>query len=477
MRAPACSLLVGLPVLLLSLRAAAAERDVTTVVLMRDGTDTVLSIRASHHGDPGEFELIIPVPHTVDPGDVEVIDPAVFERVETLSAPRLVEFWERDPCKVRPVKEYDRGVGRARSTRSFEPNPPPVETELETELELVGYDITVRATAESKQLIVRLDPAQLQPDGRLDPPPLQLHYTADELVVPAQLTARGGDLVVYVLARERRYEPRDRLNVTIPSNVRVREHVRGQFSEFYASLLDHVFTRNPNTFITEHAAILGFCHPCTTTPLTAEELGLLGADQLPSYAPWYRGGRVSRAHERQMVDELVLTRMRTRLDPSKPAEDQLFHVASSIVGGVGTPDPEYPMEHHARAPQTLSRFQARYLILHEWPGPHDCAIAHRGYWSRPWKGHRGRRPEIARGVEHVQGRIDLREAIPAAEWVGLGDEPPPTRVIEPLAPRTHDDPRGCAHCSVASDGGPLTGLVSAALGLLACLGLRRRPRR
>src|SRR5690606_23391249 len=127
--------------------------------------------------------------------------------------------------------------------------------------------------------------------------------------------------------------------------------------------------------------------PCVVSPLTADELAILGADELPSYAPWYRERRISRAREREILDELVLTRMRARSPRSMLTEELVLHAASSLSGGTGTPTPDYPLEHVARAPRRPSTFQARYLILHEWPEPHDCAVPHRGYWGRPWPGH------------------------------------------------------------------------------------------
>src|SRR4051812_29976995 len=76
--------------------------DATQVVLMRAGTRTVLSMQNNYKGPPEAFALVIPVPTVLREGDVKTLEPGVFARVEQMGAPRLVEYWEQDPCAVAP---------------------------------------------------------------------------------------------------------------------------------------------------------------------------------------------------------------------------------------------------------------------------------------------------------------------------------------------------------------------------------------
>src|SRR5690606_7441758 len=73
----------------------------TVVVLMRDGTRTVLSMQNDYQGPPEDFALVIPVPVVLQEGDVKTLRKQLFERVDRLAAPRLVEYWELDPCEMR----------------------------------------------------------------------------------------------------------------------------------------------------------------------------------------------------------------------------------------------------------------------------------------------------------------------------------------------------------------------------------------
>ena len=71
----------------------------TMVVFMPDGARTVLSMRNDYAGPPEDFAMVIPVPVVLSENEVRPLDPALFDRVDKLSAPRLVEYWEQDPCK------------------------------------------------------------------------------------------------------------------------------------------------------------------------------------------------------------------------------------------------------------------------------------------------------------------------------------------------------------------------------------------
>src|SRR6478736_5722010 len=72
----------------------------TEVVLMRSGTRTVLSMQNNYQGPPNDFAMVVPVPVVLHDGDVKTLPKEVFAKVDTMSAPRLVEYWEQDPCAV-----------------------------------------------------------------------------------------------------------------------------------------------------------------------------------------------------------------------------------------------------------------------------------------------------------------------------------------------------------------------------------------
>jgi hypothetical protein len=84
--------------------------DATQVVMMRSGTRTVLSMQNDYRGPLEDFAMVVPVPVVLKDTDVRVLTKPVFERIDSLGSPRLVEYWEQDPCpKPRPkYDDYDR---------------------------------------------------------------------------------------------------------------------------------------------------------------------------------------------------------------------------------------------------------------------------------------------------------------------------------------------------------------------------------
>ena len=73
--------------------------DATMVVMMREGTTTVLSMQNDYRGPVENFAMVVPVPVVLSEENVRTLDKDVFARVDRLAAPRLVEYWEQDPCQ------------------------------------------------------------------------------------------------------------------------------------------------------------------------------------------------------------------------------------------------------------------------------------------------------------------------------------------------------------------------------------------
>jgi hypothetical protein len=65
--------------------------DATQVVMMRDGTRTVLAMQNDYKGPPEAFAMVVPVPVVLHDGDVKTLPREVFDHVDKMGAPRLVE--------------------------------------------------------------------------------------------------------------------------------------------------------------------------------------------------------------------------------------------------------------------------------------------------------------------------------------------------------------------------------------------------
>ena len=84
--------------------------DATQVVLMREGTRTVLSMQNSYKGPPSSFAMVVPVPVVLQKENVKTLPKDIFARVDAMTAPRLVEYWEQDPCVVAPPPSRKGGM-------------------------------------------------------------------------------------------------------------------------------------------------------------------------------------------------------------------------------------------------------------------------------------------------------------------------------------------------------------------------------
>jgi hypothetical protein len=87
--------------------------DATAVTLMRKEQATVMAMENTYVGPPEDFAMVVPVPEVLEKDQVKTLDDSVFERVKKQTNPRLVEYWEQDPCP-KPAKRRIRSLGALR---------------------------------------------------------------------------------------------------------------------------------------------------------------------------------------------------------------------------------------------------------------------------------------------------------------------------------------------------------------------------
>jgi hypothetical protein len=410
---------------------ARLTNNATQVVLMREGTRTVLSMQNNYQGPPQDFAMVVPVPVVLHKENVKTLPRDVFDRVDRLTAPRLVEYWEQDPCP-KPMKAMDAcpfcggglgALGHGGSAPAMASAPPPVK--IEARFTVGEYDIVVLSATDSSALDtwlrqnqyripagaepylrpyvqmgmkffvakvdvtkVRFEPSGNGPDQAVLSP-LRFHYDSDAFNLPIRLGLinSGGtqDLVVTILAQGQRYEVANYDNVAIPTNIDVSDATRKEFAPFYATLFDDTVRKHPRSVVTEYSWSAGSCDPCPTPPLQAGDLMTLGADALPSAAPLPPpggGAPILRPMPRPPSGDFVLTRLHARYSKDVLGDDLFFRPASPIVGGRETVQDGGSLEQGAR-PDAQNNFQARYVIRHAWTGPIACSHPQRGVWGGP----------------------------------------------------------------------------------------------
>jgi hypothetical protein len=73
----------------------------STVVIVRDGDRTVLTMASDYQGEPREFAMVVPVPVVLKREQIHVANPALVKHLDDFTAPRLVEYYDEDPCAPR----------------------------------------------------------------------------------------------------------------------------------------------------------------------------------------------------------------------------------------------------------------------------------------------------------------------------------------------------------------------------------------
>ena len=398
----------------------------TQVVLMRDGTMTVLSMQNNYQGPPEDFAMVVPVPVVLQKENVRTLPKDVFDRVDKLTAPRLVEYWEQDPCPRRGGYPYGE-MAMASTVAAAAPMEKEKAVRVEAQFEVGEYEVVVLSATEGAALdgwlkeheykipqgaapflqpyvsdgwkffVAKVDAKKVRFEkGQAMLSPLRFHYESDAFKLPVRLgllnSAGTQDLIVEVIARNQRYEVANYPNVTIPTNVEVSDDTRKSFGAFYAALFDATLEKNPSAVVTEYAWSASSCDPCPTPSgggLDNTDLTLLGADVLPSVikagdqppAPPVQGRGVTIPPG--MPYDFVVTRVHARYTKAALGEDLVFKKAAPIEGGR-----EYGTMHGKQTAQPLpegqpSQFQGRYIIRHPWTGAVTCEKPAFGMWGGP----------------------------------------------------------------------------------------------
>ncbi len=385
------------------------------VVIARDGDRTILTISNDFKGPLTEFAEVIPVPSVLHKDQVHIGDRKLLERIDAYSAPRLVEYFDPDPCEVRRPRHRAAMAKRAAAAPSGAARDElasslgvKIEAEytvgeydivilsakqsngLEEYLRAEGYQIPAKAAAAlepyvkqaMKFFVAKVNLTEQAKSGYTYLRPIQIAYESEKFMLPIRLgmaNAEGfQDLTVYTLTRNGRVESTNYRTVELPSGMDVPVFVKDEFKDFYQALFDRAYDKEDRKAVfTEYAWDGGWCDPCADPPLSADELRGLGVFWLDQSSesqpgPVYGGRRMFR---RGPSGAPLVTRLHVRYDASDFPEDLIFQETGN-----------------------RANYQARYVLRHTWRGEGDCDAA-RTYRQ----GLRDRHEREAEALAHLTG--------------------------------------------------------------------------
>ena len=427
---------------------------VASVVLLRDGPRTVVTLQADYRGPVEAFALVIPVPGELSAADARIVDRRLMDRLDAATAPTLLEQWERDPCAA-PETERPGKPGPVRSevAATFQDGEysfmAPGASESAGIVDFLrARDYRLSAAAEAalqpyadagmRFLIAEVDPLQVHfdADGEATLSPLRYHYDSERLIVPLRIGTVNAlgvqDLVIHTIAVGRRYEAANYPAQLMPTSVLLRGEASEKVGPVYAALLDAVLARTPGAVVGEYAGR-------AEGHWQSGELAALGADAAPGF------GTV-----RGLGEALVITRLHTRLGADEMTEDLVLKGARPIVGGSDEHPQVIPSPVLDPAMDGVNGFVTRMLVRHAFAGGVSCEQPKHGVWGEVSPAGVVAEPRRVRALSKVERSLPLAEV--------LAQDLPELGVVAK---------RRCG-CDVEGGAGPL------GLAVLVLAGRRRR---
>ncbi|MFN8058870.1 MAG: DUF2330 domain-containing protein [Vicinamibacterales bacterium] len=353
------------------------------VVLVRDGERTVITMANDFKGDLTQFAVVVPVPTFIERGQIHVGDKAVLEHLDAYTAPRLVEYFDDNPCAT-----FDRNTSGSvlpaaapmMQWRAAQAAEQTMGVKIEASYTVGEYDILILSATQSSGLAT-----WLRDNGYRIPPgaaevlgsyirqnmrffvakvnvteqvrlgfsmlrPLQVAYESPKFMLPIRLGMVNADgpqeLFVYALTKNGRVETTNYRTVKLSTGLELPPYVKesDEFGRMYKALFsEQVRRENMSAVFLEYAWDMSSCDPCAAEPLTSDELRRLGVF-------WAGDGAFSA--RRGSAGGVFVSRLHVRYDQAHFPEDLMLQETGD------------------QAP-----FQGRYIVRHPWQGGDTCSGA------------------------------------------------------------------------------------------------------
>ena len=356
------------------------------VVIARDGDRTILTMANDFQGAVKDFAMVIPVPVAIKKEQVHVGKRTTIEKLDAFSQPRLVEYFDPDPCepprsmredRVQSVAPTASAPQRARKASEnlgvtvedrFKVNEYEIvilsakeSNGLETWLRQNGYNIPKGANEllgpyikqKLKFFVAKIDLKEFDKSGYQLLRPLQIAYQSPKFMLPIRLgmiNSRGEqDLVVYILSPKGQVELTNYRTVKIPTGAEIPEYVKSEFGSFYKSAFQKVYEQEQKKVaFLEYAWDVSNCDPCSSEPPTALELKEAGVFWVDN--DHNRSGNIPPNFRRRISqNNTFITRIHVRYTRNKFPEDLMFQETGN-----------------------QENFQGRYVMNHPFKGNLSC---------------------------------------------------------------------------------------------------------
>jgi len=325
------------------------------VIIAREGNRTILTMANDYQGDVKDFALVVPVPVILEEEQVNIGNPEILTRLDGFSAPRLVEYFDENPCDIfSGRREQDALPSAAPLAESKETmmQKNSLGVTVENSFSVGEYDILILSAKESdgletwlkqngykipsgaseilqpyikenlKFFVAKVNLQEFDASGFQSLRPLMMAYESPKFMLPIRLGMVNGkgeqDLIVYLLSPKGQIELTNYRTVKVPSDVEIPEFVQQEFNDFYKAMFTKAYdNEGRKVAFVEYAWDMGSCDPCSAEPLNPDELQQAGVFWLDNN--WGNSVFITRLHVRYTGD-----RFPTDLNFQETANQEFF---------------------------------------------------------------------------------------------------------------------------------------------------------
>jgi len=347
------------------------------VVLVRHEDKTVMTMANDFKGNPQEFAVVIPVPTFIEKGQIHIADKKVINHLDAYTAPRLVEYFDANPCQQYRYKfeSMPAPTSGARESKK-DVRRKTLGVTIEAEYTIGEYDIVILSATQSKGLEIWLTEngyripngaekvlgsyirqkmhffvakVNLKEQSKLGfnyLRPISVAYTSPKFMLPIRLgtvNASGAqELFVYALTKKGRVETTNYRTVKLPTGMDLPVYIKKEFGDFYRAMFNEQVKKDQMiTVFLEYAWDMNWCDPCAADPLSVKELRELGVFWIEQKSKNWGSAR-----------NVFVTRLHLRYTAEKFPEDLIFQETAD-----------------------RTNFQGRYVLRHPWTGNENCSAA------------------------------------------------------------------------------------------------------
>ncbi len=348
------------------------------VIIVRDGIHNVITMSSDFKGDLKDFAMVVPVPVLLKENDIRVVERNVFNVLNDYSAPRLVEYYDQNPCydyfskdeMVFEMSAAPTSVGKAITLNEAKK----FGVTIEAQYSIEEYEVLILSAKEStglkdwltannykipasaeevlqpyiksnmKFFVVKVNAEKMKDvtSGYLRP--LQLSFDHEKFMLPIRLgmaNSQGSqDMIVYGFTQTGRLECTNYRTVKMPTDRKIPLFVKEKFGEFYKAIFERTYQREGrNAVFLEYA--------WNVSPYTAVKCDPCVGN--PPYNQDFVNAGVSWLNEMNGNATIFFTRLHVRYSRGKFPADLQFQI---------TPNNE--------------NFQCRYILTHPASGAFDC---------------------------------------------------------------------------------------------------------